>query len=335
MFDEIKTAGAVDGFLVAPHGAMVAEHIADADGFWLAALRDKFGQGKPIIGTLDPHGNLSPRMVEATDALIAYRTNPHLDQQVRGEEAAWLMARTLRHEIKPIQAAAFPPLIINIERQKTSEPHCRVQYELAEKMYRNRGVLSASLMLGFPYADVPEMGSALIVVTDNDRAKAQELVDDWTGFLWSRRQDFVGQMIDIPTALDRALSLEGPVCLLDMGDNVGGGSPGDGTFLAHAIENRFFDNAFVCMCDPESVQQCIDVGGKGALWLRVGGKTDDRHGPPLEGMFAILHICDGRFEESQVRHGGIRSFDQGPTAVVYSVNGLTIMLTSRRMAPIS
>jgi microcystin degradation protein MlrC len=335
MAEDLKKAGPVDGLLVAPHGAMVSEHALDTDGYWLTHLRQKVGPDLPIMGTLDPHGNLSPRMVSATDALISYRTNPHVDQRERGEEAANLMALTLKGELRPTQAAAFPPFIINIERQRTAEAHCAEQYEFSDRMRYRPGVLANSLMLGFPYADVPEMGSAVIVVTDRNPAQAQELADDWGNFFWSRRQQFVGRLIDIPAALERAAKLDGPICLLDMGDNVGGGSPGDGTLLAHALLEKPIDDAFVCLFDPYSAQLCIDAGVGATVRLRVGGKIDDRLGPPLESTFEVKHLCDGRFEELQVRHGGIRSFDQGPTAVVQTVHGLTIMLTSRRMAPFS
>src|SRR5262245_16619276 len=80
MLDDLKNTGPLDGLLVAPHGAMVSERELDADGYWLQMLRQTLGPEIPVIGTLDPHGNLSERMVAATDALIAYRTNPHLDQ---------------------------------------------------------------------------------------------------------------------------------------------------------------------------------------------------------------------------------------------------------------
>src|SRR5439155_14567039 len=94
--EELDRAGQLDGLLVAPHGAMVCENADDADGFWLARLRRRFGPALPIIGTLDPHANLSPLMVESVDALIAYRTNPHVDERKRGIEAERLLARALR-----------------------------------------------------------------------------------------------------------------------------------------------------------------------------------------------------------------------------------------------
>ena len=80
MFGELAKAGPLDGILVAPHGATVSQPHPDVDGHWLGELRRQLGPDKPIIGTIDPHANLSPAMVAAADALIAYRTNPHIDQ---------------------------------------------------------------------------------------------------------------------------------------------------------------------------------------------------------------------------------------------------------------
>jgi microcystin degradation protein MlrC len=335
MYSELAAVGHLDGVLVAPHGATVSERFPDADGYWLTELRKRVGPQLPIIGTLDPHANLSAAMVNATDALIAYRTNPHLDQRARGVEAARLMAATLRGEVKPTQAAAMPPLAINIERQCTSDPHLRPLYELADRQLNEPGVLSNSILLGFPYADVAEMGSAAIVVTDNDVDRAQVLADQLGHFMWEHRDDYAGKLISIDEALDQAAKREGPVCLLDMGDNVGGGSPGDGTFLAQAIGARRVPDSFVCLYDPESVLQASLAGAGATLVLRLGGKTDDLHGPPLEGEFQIVSLHAGKFSEPETRHGGFTHYDQGATAVVRSENGLTVMLTSKRMPPFS
>ncbi|MBT5831273.1 MAG: hypothetical protein HOH77_13885, partial [Candidatus Latescibacteria bacterium] len=86
MFEQVDAVGELDGYLVAPHGANAGEGDAyrDLDGFWLAKLRETVGDEKPIICTVDPHANLSRRMVDACDATIAYRSNPHLDQKERG-----------------------------------------------------------------------------------------------------------------------------------------------------------------------------------------------------------------------------------------------------------
>ena len=336
-FAELDRAERLDGLLVAPHGAAVAETARDADGHWLTELRRLVGDQMPIFGTLDPHANLSPRMVAATNGLVAYRTNPHLDQRARGIEAATLLARTLRGEIRPTQAAAFPPLAINIERQLTTEPHLRPLYELADAQLQRPGVLSNSVILGFPYADVEEIGSATLAITNDDRSLAERSAQELSDYLWTHRKDFVGQLISIDDALDRAKKLAGPVCLLDMGDNVGGGSPADSTHLAHAIRRHGITSAFVCLYDPAAVEQLWQWKPDSARTIRlsVGGKTDRRHGEPFTDEFFMVGLVDGKFTEPQPRHGGMTQCDQGPTAIVRGASGLTIMLTSLRMPPFS
>lgn len=335
MFEELQHVGHLDGLLVAPHGATVAESYPDADGEWLSRVRKFFGPSLPIIGTLDPHGNLSPRMVAATDALMSYRTNPHVDQEQRGLEAAELMARTLAGRIRPVQAACFPPMAMNIERQCTSEPPCRELVERVEAVRGRPGVLSASLMLGFPYSDVAEMGSAVIVVTDGQPELAQQLANELGQELWNRREGLAGTFLTVEEAVAQATTLPGPVCLLDMGDNVGGGSPGDGTWIAHELYRVGAGPAFVCIDDAAAVAAAEKIGVGHSGKLAIGGRSDDLHGAPLVAEFTVQRICDGQFSESEVRHGGITDFDQGRTAVVTTGHGLTVMVTSKRTPPFS
>ena len=337
MFEQLAGAGPLDGLLVAPHGANAGEgaDYHDLDGCWLSRLRREVGPDLPIICTIDPHANLSRRMISACDATIAYRTNPHLDQKQRGLEAASLMARTLRGEVRPVQAAAFPPVAIGIERQDTSSPPCLPLYERADAWLKEEGVLSDSIVLGFPYADVPEMGSAFIAATDGDPDLAQRIADDLAGYLVAHREEFVGEFVSIPDAVDAALDGESPVCLLDMGDNVGGGSAADGTLIAHELLGRGAVKAFLCLYDPGSVVQAVSAGVGGRLTLDMGGKTDDRHGPPIRAEVRVLGIHEGRFTESEVRHGGRTAFDMGRTAVVATDSGLTVSLTSLRTVPVS
>ncbi|HZN34761.1 MAG TPA: M81 family metallopeptidase [Pirellulaceae bacterium] len=335
LFAELKKAGPLDGVLVAPHGATVSEPFPDLDGHWLSELRKHVGDDVPIIGTLDPHANLSPAMVAAATALIAYRTNPHLDQRARGIDAARMMIETVRGKLRPTMAAAFPPLAINIEKQHTAEEPCHSFYRFADQQLLDDHLLVNSIILGFPYADVAEMGSATIAVTHDNPALARRLADELADYLWERREQFAGDFIGIDEALDKAAKMSGPVCLLDMGDNVGGGSPGDGTLLALAMHERKLPKSFVCLCDAEAVAQALAMGEWGTGTFHVGGKLDRLHGPPLVCEATVVGLFDGQFEEPQPRHGGFTRFDQGPTAVIRADHGLTIMLTSRRAPPFS
>ena len=335
MFAQLAAAEQLDGLLVAPHGAAVSTTHPDADGHWLSELRNRVGKETPIFGTIDLHANLSRAMVQSCDALIAYRSNPHLDQRERGIEAASLLVRTLEGKIRPTMAAVFPLMAINIERQMTEESPLAECYDVSDRQLGGDRVLSNSIALGFPYADVEEMGTSIIVVTDDAPALADRLGATLAERLWTRRHDFVGRFVGVEAALDECSRLDGPVCLLDMGDNVGGGSPADGTFIAHEIHKRRLPRAFVCLYDPDAVQQAEQAGVGQTVSLKIGGKTDTRHGQPLAATFRVRSVHDGRFQEQQVRHGGLASFDQGRTVVVDTDYGMTVMLTSRRMVPFS
>ena len=335
MLEELKAAGPLDAVLVAPHGAGVSASRPDMDGAWLRELRSRVGPTIPIVGTLDLHANLSPEMLHTTDALIGYRTNPHLDQRQRGQEAARLIARILRGEVRPTQAAATSVLAINIERQSTASSPCRECYEALDDMLADRRVLTNSLLLGFPYADVPEMGASVIVVTNDDPELARQLADDSAEYLRLRRDDFVGRYLDVDAALEQAKTSPGPVCLLDMGDNVGGGSPGDGTLLLHALVRHGVEKAFVSLFDPVSVQKAGRAGVGQTVELEMGGKVDSLHGAPLRAKVRIRGLYDGSFSETRPRHGGRVNYDMGPTAIAEIVSGPTVMLTSHRVLPFS
>ncbi len=337
MFDALEDAGELDGFLVSPHGANVGEgdEYRDLDGFWLTKLRKRVGPDVPIICVIDPHANLSQRMVEACDATLAYRSNPHLDQKERGLEAVDLMRRTLRGDVRPIQRASFPSFGINIERQGTTQWPCLPLYKLANAQLDRPGVLSNSVVIGFPYSDVEEMGSAAIVVTDDDPDLAQRLTDEMTRYMLEHREEFVGEYISVEDAVEMAVAKVGPICLLDMGDNVGGGSAADSTLIAQEIHRRGDTTGFVCLFDVEAQNAARQAGVGARLALSMGAKTDDRHGEPLMDNVTVKGLYEGKFEESEIRHGGYTHFDMGPTAVVTTETGLTISLTSRRVVPVS
>lgn len=333
MLENLHEAGPLDGILVAPHGATVSQNYPDADGMWLSRLREVVGPEMPIIGTLDPHANLSPAMVAATDALLAYQTNPHIDQFDRGQQAARLMVETVAGRIAPKQAAAFPPLAFCIERQCSSESPARELLAQFESTRLARSLLDVSLFYGFPYADVAEMGAAVLCISDGDEELARHSSGDLANLLWERRVETIGRYCDVTSAIDQALNMEGPVCLLDMGDNIGAGSAADGTWIAHALMARNVSRAFVALCDAAAVARAFEVGGGSSLQLTIGGARSEFDGQPLQGEFYVQSLHPGKFSESEARHGGKTEFEMGPTAIVRSASGLTIQVTTHRTAP--
>jgi microcystin degradation protein MlrC len=335
MVDRLRAALPLDGLLVALHGATVAERFRDADGEIVRRLRQVLGQKVPMIMTLDLHANVSEEMIVQTNAAVIYRSNPHLDQRERGLEAAKLMARTLRGEIRPVQAVERPPLLISIAKQHTQESPARELYDDARRVMEWPGILSASVAMGFYYADVAEMGASFLAVADGDPELARKAARWMARRAWERREEFRCHLPSPEDSVRMARQMDGPVALMDVGDNVGGGSPGDSTILMAEVLRQQLSNALVILCDPESVQACVQAGVRNDVSLSVGAKTDQLHGQPISIQGKVRLLSDGLFTESQVRHGGWGKYDQGVTAVVETEQRHTFILTSLRMAPMS
>jgi microcystin degradation protein MlrC len=325
-----------DGLLLALHGAMAAESYPDGDGEVLARLRSAVGPDLPIVVTFDLHGNLSPRQIDSCAAAVAYRTCPHVDQRECGRRAASLLLRTLRGEARPCQALAKPPVVVNIMVHDTSQEPLRSLLAEARELERQPGILAVSLLPGFAYADVPQMGPSVVVVADGDPGLARREADRLAARLWDARDRLVTALPDPATAVSRALKAERlPVVLVDTGDNVGGGSAGDGTVLLAEMHRQGATGGVVCLFAPAEVRQCAAAGVGRPVTLTVGGKVDRRHGDPVTvaGRVRLLH--NGTYVEPEVRHGGRRVNHMGPTAVVEVEGGNLLVLNSLRHPPFS
>lgn len=279
--EELDRAGPLDALLLAPHGAAVCESQPDMDAFWVERLGNRFGDQVPIVATLDPHANVPQRFINACDAAIAYRTNPHLDQHETGLKAAQLLARTLRGEVRPTQALSIPHVQISIDRQETGAAPCRPLYELAEQIMARPGVLSASIALGFPYADVPHMGTTMWVVTDNDPELAQEYAHELAAYLVSHRHEFRHGLTEPEQAVREAAATDERICLLDVGDNAGGGGPADGTILLRLLHDHAVAPALALLYDPEAQALARQAGVGGRLSLTMGAKSGEDVSSPL------------------------------------------------------
>ena len=335
LIQHLKAAPKHEGLLLALHGAMVVESYPDGDGEVLRRLRDDFGRDFPIVVTLDQHANISEQMVAESTALVVYKTTPHIDQRQRGLQAAELMMRILRDEVTPTQALAKPPMLLNILYHNTSVPPMEPILTAAKQLETRPDVLAANVALGYPYADVYEAGPAFVVVTDDDPQLAQTEADRLSDMLWNVHEQLTLDLADAAEAVAQAVQSEQhPVILVEMGDNIGGGSPGDSTFVLAALQRQRASGFVVVLYDPEAVQSCIQAGVGADVVLNVGGKADNLHGDPvaIQGKVRLIH--DGSYEETQPRHGGQRYHNQGLTTVV-AVGDSLIVLTSRRQTPFS
>jgi microcystin degradation protein MlrC len=332
----LREDGPWAGVLMPLHGAAVADGCADADRELVARVRAEVGAAVPIGVTLDMHANVSADLVAVADVLTMFQTNPHVDAFEQGLAAARLLGRAIRGDVRPTMALAELPLVVNILRQGTADEPMAGLLHAARAHEQRPGVLAVYLCEGFPYADVPQLGMSVLAITDGDPDLARDTAHAVAGTVWASRSELQGDAPDVVTALHRAhAAARAPVVVLDTGDNVFGGSPGDSTHLLHAARRLGIRGVASLLTDPAAAEHCARAGRGARLSLDVGGRTDDRHGAPFPVAGVVAAVSDGRFEDATPTHGGTRYFDMGTTARLSTDDGFEIVLTSRPLGTVS
>lgn len=335
----LQVAGPLDGILLALHGAMVAEDHPQADEETMRRVRAAFPD-IPIVLTHDFHANISPATLEHCTALVVYQQTPHLDTRARGKRAASILMRTLRGEIRPVQAIVKPPMVFNILFQNTFggvlQPITQDSMDLEQA---NPKILSASVVGGYQYADVPFMGPSVVIVADGDAELAAREAARLGDRLWEVREQTRIQAPDAASAVANAMAAtKFPVALMDTGDNIGGGSAGDSTFILEELLRQKAQGWVVVVADPEAVAAAVAAGIGGDFEMAVGGKTDTQHGVPVKVRGRVRSLDDGEYIETEVRHGGNTFYHMGLTAVI-EAEGSTptlknyLVLTAQRSSP--
>ncbi len=299
ILDAIRAALPADGVLLALHGAMVVEDDPDGDGAILQAVRQVVGPAVPIVATLDTHANVTRRMIDHADALVGYWTYPHIDMFETGQRAADVLFRITEAGSRPAMAFCKLPLIVPAEGMQTTSGPNHAMIEAAKTLAADPGYLDASVLLVQPWLDIPEMGSAVIVVAaDGDMARAGAQAQVLAQRLWDMRRAFDVDLIPIETALDRTLAAPGrPVTLSDSADSTGSGSPGDSTAILKALIARdTAETALLTIVDPQAVTACFAAGVGATVSISVGGKRDHIYNTPALVQGQVLRLeHDARF----------------------------------------
>ena len=336
MIGLLRDNGPWDGVLLANHGAAVSEEYPDVDGEVAKRVRELVGPSVPIGMAMDMHGNFSREMVNHSTVATIYRTNPHLDARQRAFECAELIFRTAKGEIAPKQWLEVPPMVINIVKQFTGEEPMKSLAADSLRIQSEPGILSTSIAEGYPYADVQEMGMSFLVVADGNLGLARCRSQWMAQRAWAGRAEMDSQVPSAREALELAIEhydanpTNGPVVLMDVGDNIGGGSSADSTVILREAQQMRMPRLLQTLYDPGAVQKCVEVGIGGSLNILVGAKTDNMHGTPIRVEGRVVRLADGKYEDTGPTHGGYRFFDAGATAVLETTDDHTLVLTSNR-----
>lgn len=284
ILEDLKQAMPVDAVLLQLHGAAMAHSYDDCEGDLLEHIREITGPNIPIGVELDPHCHITDKMMQHATVMILYKTMLHTDIKERAVELFNLIACTLEGGVKPTMALFDCRMMNNTGFDENREP-MKSFFEKVCATEKQEGVLSISPVHCFPLADIPDMGSKMLVITDDNLVLAQETAEALGREFFAIGKQLKIESVDISLDAAQKKADDGGkgIQLVDMGDLAGCGFPTDGTQLLQAMLERGMTNlAAGFIWDPSAVAICLDAGVGIELTLRIGGKASPLSGSPLD-----------------------------------------------------
>ncbi len=334
----IRSAMPVDGVLLVLHGAMALENDDDGETLLIRAVRDVVGPSIPIVAPLDLHTNLSDEMVAGVNAFVGYKEYPHIDMPETGARALQILVDSIQRGTQLAMAHTKLPLIAPNQTMVTTwQSPLKIAIDRAREIEREPGVVAATVLGGFPFADVAFAGVATIVVTEEDLLLARRYADELAAICWEQRDDFTVRPTPVAEAIAEAMIAPvGSVYVLaDIADSGASGTAGDGTAVLRGLLDSGARSAAVAqIMDREAVAACTTAGVGSEVTLSVGGRHDGLHGSPVEvtGIVRLIHA--GSFPLAGPMGAGTIS-SRGRTVVleIGGPGGIELQLTELRGHP--
>jgi len=315
LVDGLSSALPLDGLCLFLHGAAASPKLADVEGYLLTTVREVVGERVPIVMPCDHHANITQQIVDRTDAIVGFRTQPH-DQFETGYRAAEILMEIARGMRTPTVAWRKIPLISHQEQFLTCGGPMKQWFDMARDLEKRDEVINVATFPMQPWLDVEEGGWSVVVTTDNDPELADSLAKEVANEAWRLRDAFqVMSSVSVSEAVRRAESApKGLIVLSDTGDSVLGGAPGDSTvILREMLEQHIQSLALVPMYDAESALAAFEAGVGSQVRLQLGGKADNVFSRPVEVDARVADLTIGRIDSSVA---GSSSFDMGRTALL-------------------
>ncbi|HMM90765.1 M81 family metallopeptidase [Bradyrhizobium sp.] len=315
MVDGIAAAGPIDAVYLDLHGAMVTERHDDGEGEILARVRKVIGKDVPLVVSLDLHANVSPEMMEHADALIAYRTYPHVDMAETGRACARHLALLLKSKTRLAKAFRQLPFLIPISWQCTSDQPTRDIYEEVAAL-ESEAVPTLSFAPGFPAADFAHCGPSVFAY-GRTQADADAAAERIAALVESHEDDFDGHIYSpddgVRLAMELAKTARKPIVIADTQDNPGAGGDSDTTGMLRALVRNKASAATGVIYDPEAARAAHAAGLGATVTLDLGGKSGIPGDQPYKETFIVENLSDGKFVAAGPYYGG-RDMDMGLSA---------------------
>lgn len=322
----IREAPPVDGVYFCMHGAMASEEELDPEGWLLQETRKIIGESIPIVVSLDLHGILTDRMVEHSNAIVAYHTYPHVDFFETGQRAAKLLLRIVEGKVKPVTAKVAVPALVRGDELITETGLIGQSMRIAKDVENTPPGLSAGLFIGNPFTDVPALQTYSFVVTDNDPEMAKREAIRIAESFWTNREKMQVPLLNLDKmALIVKTHTQGTLALIDAADATSSGASGDSNvILRKLIETGYTGRTLLPIVDERAVHKAIEAGIGSTIKVSIGGSLDPQRFKPLQIVAKVLLLADSRFRSESFGE----EWYSGPTAVL-EVNNFVIVVSSR------
>ncbi|MEI4473797.1 M81 family metallopeptidase [Frigidibacter sp. MR17.24] len=327
--DEITAAIAADpgadAIYLDLHGAMVAEHQPDGEGELLARIRAL--TDRPVVVSLDLHGNISSRLLELADGAVAFRTYPHVDMAATGRRAHALLTRRVALGRPFAKAWTRAPYMTPICWQSTDVEPARGLYAALDRLEAGT-TASLSFTMGFPAADIPDCGALTWALADT-QAEADRLAAALHAAVVAAEPAFAGPLYAPDAAVAEAARLATtPVVIADAQDNPGAGGSGDTTGLLRALVAAGAQDAILGLLHDPAAAAAAHAAGPGAtIRLPLGGRAGIAGDTPFQTEAVVETLSDGRFHTSGPYYGRL-AMDLGPSACL-RIGGVRVGVATR------
>lgn len=331
-------AEGLDAIFLVLHGAMATESHGDPEGELLRRIRTLPGAEElPLFAVLDLHANVSEAMTKHASALIPYRQNPHTDAREAAVRAARLLWRCLTSGKTPRTHFLHSRVLLAPPHTGTADSPMKELEALARSLEKSAGHWEIGIAAGFAHADTPDTGLSFWVVSEQPEISCHNSLESLFHEARALTRDLTPNEWDLEQALDRiAEERKFPALLVEPADNIGGGTPGDATFILRALLARTFTRTGVILNDPDAVKALQNHSPGDTVKLPLGGKGSRLDLGPVELDVILERLTDGKFSLED-KHSHLASMcgshiAMGPTALVRHGH-VTILLTSLATAP--
>lgn len=328
---ESITAGAatgIDGVYFSLHGAMGADGELDPEGYLLTQTRKIVGNDIPIVISLDLHGILTDRMLRQIDGVAIYHTYPHVDFASTGQRAVRILHRLVTEKLRPVIARVVIPALVRGDELITRSGCYGELIREARRLELEGTAMSAGIMIGNPFTDVPELCSQVVVATAGDKATAEAEAIRLATEFWPLRHRMQGKLVSLQRAIVQATTIDGPVIFTDAPDATSSGATGDSNVILKGLRAAGYRKRVLAqIVDPTTAAAAHRAGVGATIEVGLGGGLDPGRFSPMPVTATVRSLSDGRARLETMKS----ALDAGPTAVL-EFDNYTVVVFSRTLS---